>query len=118
MTRPAAQRLDDIADAIVRIQAAMAALDLDPAPDQADLLQDAILYRLLVVGEAVKALPEQVRAAAPEVPWRNIARLRDLLAHQYHRVDPEIIHATCDQPLAQLGDALPGLRLAAGRDSG
>jgi uncharacterized protein with HEPN domain len=40
-------------------------------------------------------------------------RLRDLLAHQYHRIDPAIIHATCDEPLTQLRAALPALRAAA-----
>lgn len=117
MTRSPAQRLDDIGDAITRIEAAMRALDAEPDAAQADLLQDAILYRLLVIGEAAEALPEPVRAAA-EVPWRNIMRLRDLLAHQYHRIDPAIIHATCDEPLSQLRAALPALRAAAAMQAG
>lgn len=40
----------------------------------------------------------------------DICRLRDLLAHQYHRVDPSIIRSTCDQPLAALSAAPPALR--------
>jgi uncharacterized protein with HEPN domain len=63
--------------------------------------------------EAAKALPEPVRASCPDLPWRNIMRLRDLLAHHYHRVDVSIIHATCDAPLTALHDALPALRAAA-----
>ena len=118
MTRSPRQRLDDIAEAISRIQVATSALDNDPSDSDADLLQDAVLYRLLVIGEAVKALPDEVRDAAPEVPWRNIARLRDLLAHQYHQVDLAIIHATCDKPLAQLSDSLAALRHAAGVEPG
>jgi len=43
----------------------------------------------------------------------HIMRLRDLLAHHYHRVDVAIIHATCDEPLTALNDALPELRTAA-----
>jgi uncharacterized protein with HEPN domain len=113
VTRSPDQRLDDIDAAITRIGSALRALETGPDDAQADLLQDAILYRLLVIGEAAKALPESVRHAAPILPWRNIMRLRDLLAHQYHRIDPAIIHATCDEPLTQLRAALPALRAAA-----
>ena len=112
MTRGPEQRLDDIEDAISRIRTAMAMLD-SAAPDpQADLARDAVLYRLLVIGEAAKALPDPVRDSVPDLPWRNIMRLRDLLAHHYHRVDVAIIHATCDAPLNALHDALPELRTA------
>ena len=113
MTRRPEQRLDDIEDAIGRIRFGMAALDSGLADPQADLARDAVLYRLLVIGEAARALPDPVRDSVPDLPWRNIVRLRDLLAHQYHRVDVGIIHATCDAPLTQLHDALPQLRTAA-----
>ena len=113
MTRGPEQRLDDIEDAITRIRAGMAALDSGVPEPQADLERDAVLYRLLVIGEAAKALPDPVRDCIPDLPWRNIMRLRDLLAHHYHRVDVAIIHATCDEPLTALNDALPKLRTAA-----
>jgi hypothetical protein len=40
-----------------------------------------------VIGEAVKALPADLLDQHPQIPWREIARLRDLLAHHYYRVD-------------------------------
>lgn len=49
--------------------------------------QDAVVRRLAVIGEAVKGLPEPFRARYPEVPWRNIAGARDILVHEYFRVD-------------------------------
>ena len=63
---------------------------------------DALLYRLLVIGEAVKALPPEMLDREPEMPWREVARLRDLLAHHYYRVDPQIIRRTVDTPLRDL----------------
>ena len=108
MTRGPQQRLDDIADAITRIRAAMAVLDAGVPDPQADLARDAVLYRLLIIGEAAKALPDPIRDCVPGLPWRNIMRLRDLLAHHYHRVD-----VTIDEPLTTLHDALPALRAAA-----
>ncbi|MDZ4672988.1 MAG: HepT-like ribonuclease domain-containing protein [Gemmatimonadota bacterium] len=45
------------------------------------------MRRLAVIGEAVKGLPEAFRAQYPEVPWRSIAGARDILVHEYFRVD-------------------------------
>jgi uncharacterized protein with HEPN domain len=72
VTRGPEQRLDDIEDAITRIRAAMAALDSGVPDPQADLALDAVLYRLLVIGEAAKALPDPVRDRVPALPWRSI----------------------------------------------
>jgi uncharacterized protein with HEPN domain len=61
-----------------------------------------LLYRLLVIGEAVKALPTDLLVSQPGVPWKEIARLRDLLAHHYYRVDAQVIRRTVEAPLDQL----------------
>ena len=61
--------------------------------------------RLLVIGEAVKALPAALLDQQPQVPWHEVARLRDLLAHHYYRVDVQIIRRTVDEPLRELHDA-------------
>jgi uncharacterized protein with HEPN domain len=46
---------------------------------------------LEVIGEASKAVPETVRLSHPEVDWRKIAGLRDILIHQYFGIDAELI---------------------------
>ena len=50
-------------------------------------LQDAIIRRLEIIGEAVKNLPTQFRAKHPEIPWKQIAGMRDILIHEYFDVD-------------------------------
>jgi uncharacterized protein with HEPN domain len=55
------------------------------------LHQDAVLRNLEIVGEAVKRLTPDVRAQAPNIPWRRIAGLRDVLIHQYFGVDLEAV---------------------------
>ncbi|MEO0846937.1 MAG: HepT-like ribonuclease domain-containing protein [Cyanobacteria bacterium J06648_1] len=50
-------------------------------------LQDATLFRLQTIGEAVNQLPNELKEKYPEIPWRQITGLRNLLAHVYWQVD-------------------------------
>ncbi len=50
-------------------------------------VQDAIIRRLEIIGEAVKNLPDSFRAKHPDVPWKKIAGMRDILIHEYFDVD-------------------------------
>lgn len=92
------QRLEDILAAIERIRADEERLD---GPDHR-MAFDAVLYNLVVIGEAVAALPQQVRDDAPEVPWRDVVATRNYLAHQYFGVSGQIVRRTLDEPLAVL----------------
>jgi uncharacterized protein with HEPN domain len=83
--------------------------EADEAEEEAQLAFDALLYRLLVIGEAVKTLPNEILALQPDVPWREIARLRDFLAHHYYRVDARVIRRTVEAPLDQLTAAVAEL---------
>lgn len=51
------------------------------------LVRNAVGMSLINIGELVKVLPEEFRAENPELPWRNIAGMRDLVAHKYHTLD-------------------------------
>jgi len=64
--------------------------------------QDAVVRRLVVIGEAVKGLPEPFRARYPEVPWRSIAGTRDVLVHEYFRVDLALAWEMVQADLPQL----------------
>jgi uncharacterized protein with HEPN domain len=49
-------------------------------------VQDAVLRRLEIIGEAVKNVDEDFRSRYPEIPWKKIAGLRDVLIHEYFGV--------------------------------
>ena len=53
-------------------------------------LQDAVIRRLEIIGEAVKNLPEDVVKDFPDLPWKQIAGMRDILIHQYFGVDLDL----------------------------
>ncbi len=67
---------------------------------------DAILRNLAVIGEAVKALPHEFTAAHPEIPWPSIAGLRNVVIHEYFRINPVLIRDILDDALAQLSAAV------------
>ena len=52
---------------------------------------DAVIRNLQIIGEAVKNIPDDVRELNPEMEWRKIAGLRDILAHAYFQIEDEII---------------------------
>jgi uncharacterized protein with HEPN domain len=70
---------------------------------------DAVRIRLLEIGEAVKALPPELLATQPSIPWRQVARMRDHLAHRYFDTAHAILQATVDEDLPQLELAVQAL---------
>jgi uncharacterized protein with HEPN domain len=72
------------------------------------LVFDAVRVRLIEIGEAVKALPAELLASEPSLPWTQIAGLRDRLAHRYFDTSHAILAAT-------VSDDLPELEAAARR---
>lgn len=52
---------------------------------------EAVLFNLHVIGEAVKSLPDELRQRHDTIPWREIAGLRDFVAHAYFALDLDIL---------------------------
>jgi uncharacterized protein with HEPN domain len=80
----------DIIEAVKKILAYTAGVTLAEFLAN-DEKQDAVLRRILVVGEATKRLSSEFRQRYPGIPWRDIAGIRDIIVHDYNRVDVETI---------------------------
>ena len=65
-------------------------------------LQDKIIRRIQVIGEAVKNLPDDLKRSHPEVPWRDIAGMRDIVIHQYFGIDLEFVWNVVSKDIADL----------------
>lgn len=87
-------------------------------------IQDAVIRNLEVIGEAIKRVPEEYRKKHPDIPWRELAGLRDILIHQYEDADIRRLWQMVERDLGPLrrsiAEILPPLeeleRQIAGRD--
>jgi uncharacterized protein with HEPN domain len=98
------QRLADIQAAIDAIRSHLQRGTLADG-----LVFDAVRIRLLEIGEAVKALPSELLDKQPDIPWSQIARMRDHLAHRYFDTAHAILQATVDDDLPELERAVRSL---------
>jgi len=113
VSRSDADRLDDITAAIDAIRS-----HVERGPLSDDLVSDAFRIRLLEIGEAVKSISEDLTATEPAIPWQQIARMRDHLAHRYFMTALEIIQSTVDNDLTPLGAAVDRMRIVLDHESG
>ncbi len=65
--------------------------------------QDAVLRNPEIIGEAVKQLSGGLTGAHPDLPWRQIAGMRDKLVHDYFGVDLDLVWQVVEQQLVSLG---------------
>jgi uncharacterized protein with HEPN domain len=109
VSRDEQERLRDIQDAIDAIRGHLMKAGEAPAATKDALLHDALLFQFVVIGEAVKHLRPDTREAAPEIPWADIAGLRDLIAHEYFRVDIDRVLEIVERDLPPLERAISRL---------
>ena len=100
MSRDERERLRDIVEALEAIREYVGGSLEEPTIDGPVVL-DAILFRLIVIGEAVKNVSAERLEAAADVRWNDIAGLRDIIAHGYFRIQRQIIEDTVKRDLSE-----------------
>jgi uncharacterized protein with HEPN domain len=111
VTRGVELYVDDMCDAVARIVTYTAGLSRDEFLNDKKTM-DATIRNLMVLGEAAKHVPAEVRIDFPEIDWRAMGAMRDILAHDYFGVDYDIIWDVVSARIPRLLELLPSLRRA------
>lgn len=119
------QRVLDILDATRAIRSFVEGMDESAFRGDRKTL-DAILRNLTVIGEAARHVPEGIRARFREVPWLEMADMRNVVVHEYFGVDVEILWQTATRDVPELEALInavvtgiapePGTKDQSGRD--
>lgn len=105
MKRNIAFYLKDILDSINFIQQYTANISSEDFEKNIQL-QDSVVRRLEIIGEAAKNIPKDFREKHPSIPWREIAGLRDVLIHQYFGIKINRIWKVVNSELLQLKEKM------------
>ena len=95
---------EDIIESIRRIREYTQGISVQALKADTKTL-DAVVRNLEVIGEAARSIPEQVRLAHPEVDWKNVVGLRNILAHEYFGIDADIIWDIIQHKLENLKES-------------
>jgi len=98
----------DMVAAIESIEVFVSGMDFDAFKED-DKTLSAVLRKLEVLGEASKQVPPEIRERAPEIPWREMAGMRDKLIHFYFGVDAALVWRTVTEKLPELKPRLQRL---------
>ena len=84
------ERLDDILTCARNIESFTAGMSFDAFLDDPRTIR-AVAFEFTTMGEASRAIPEEIQEKFPEVPWGKMQGIRNVLVHEYFRLDEEIL---------------------------
>ena len=109
MKREAGIYIDDIIESISLVERYIKAINKEKF-DNNTQLQDAVIRRLEIIGEAAKNMPEDVKKEYPEVPWEKIAGMRNVLIHEYFGINIERVWKVVKEDLIVLKENIQKIK--------
>lgn len=97
--------VNDVREAVQRITSYIGGMSYEAFLEDTKT-QDAVVRNIEIIGEAARAISEQLRASSPRVPWQSMAGMRDRLIHHYFGVNLDIVWHVASDELPQLDSDL------------
>ena len=92
-------------EAVAQVQAYTRGMDLESF-EANDVVVDAVLYRISVIGEAARAIPDNIKTQHTTIAWRSVQGMRNRLVHEYFGVRVETVWQTVESDLPDLAHQL------------
>ena len=97
--------LDDIIEALEKIEEYTAGIDFIAFTKDKKTI-DAVIRNFEILGEATKQIPENIKSKYSKVPWKEMAGMRDKLAHAYFGIDAAVLWETVTKRIPGLKDQI------------
>ncbi len=94
-------RVRHILEAVEKVALYLEGLDYEQLGRDSRTL-DAVVWNLMIIGEAARHIPEEVQEAHPQVPWSKMRGMRNQIVHGYDQVDLEVVWKTAHDHLPPL----------------
>ena len=95
------QRIEDILSCIHNIQTFIKGMTL-AGFEENPMAVRAVAFELVTMGEAARVVPAEIQQRFPEIPWNKMQLIRNVVVHEYFRIDEQIIWKTCQEDLPPL----------------
>lgn len=96
-------RIQDIRDAIAKIERYVAGMTFETF-SVSEITIDAVVRNMEIIGEAASSIPSDIQSRHPEIPWPEMRRMRNILAHEYFGVSLPILWQTVTSNLSVYGN--------------
>lgn len=95
----------DILDAIKEIEEFVGNMDFDKFYND-NKTRSAVVLKIEIIGEAAKNIPKEIRSKYKEIPWKDMAGMRDKISHFYFGIDYKIVWKVIKERLPEIKPAI------------
>ncbi len=99
------KRIANMLESIAKIERYSTGLSFERCAED-ECTVNVVMRNPEILGEAARQIPPEVREGYPEIPWRRVIGLRNIVAHEYFATDPEVVWTLVQRNLRELSQAL------------